>query len=46
MVSPLQGEPRNLAGHFTFADVGSIRAMGFFYIVIGVFWFGGALFAR
>lgn len=32
--------------HFTFADVGSIKAMGFFYMVIGVFWFGGSLFAR
>lgn len=45
--SRLYKESRGISPeHFTFADVGSIRAMGFFYIVIGFFWFGGALFAR
>lgn len=45
--SRLYKESRGISPeHFTFADVGSIKAMGFFYIVIGIFWFGGSLFAR
>ncbi|BBE21359.1 hypothetical protein MN0502_02420 [Arthrobacter sp. MN05-02] len=32
--------------HFTFADVGAIKGMGFTYIVIGTFWIGIALFGQ
>ncbi|MHA7263774.1 hypothetical protein ACX80W_11300 [Arthrobacter sp. TMN-37] len=32
--------------HFTFADVGTIKGMGFFYMVIGIFWIGIALFGQ
>lgn len=31
---------------FTFADIGSIKAMGLVYMVIGVLWTGVSLFAR
>lgn len=30
------------AGAFSMADVPTIKAMGFFYLVTGVIWFGGA----
>ena len=33
------------AGQFTFFDVPTVKSMGVFYMLIGVFWTGGALFA-
>lgn len=45
--SRLYREGRGLSQEqFTFADVGTIKAMGFFYMVIRLFWFGISLFAR
>lgn len=32
--------------NFTFADVGTIKGMGFFYIIVGIFWIGLALFGQ
>lgn len=31
---------------FTFADIGSIKAMGFFYLMLGLVWLGISVFAR
>lgn len=35
-----RGIPRD---HFTFFDVPTARAMGFFYMLMGIYWTGGAL---
>ncbi|MFC9772565.1 MULTISPECIES: hypothetical protein [unclassified Pseudarthrobacter] len=43
----LYKESRGIAlENFTFADVPTLKGLGFLYIVMGLFWIAGSLFAR
>jgi hypothetical protein len=43
----LYKESRGIAPEsFTFADVPTLKGMGFLYMLMGVFWIGGSLFAQ